>query len=167
MAKRQSAAAKANPVNEAFRIFARKSSEILGTPWAFIIAIGSIIAWALTGAIFDYSDTWQLIINTGTTVITFLMVFLIQNTQNRDSRTLQLKLDELLRVIKDARNDVIDLEDLPDEELERLSKQFRALSGHADEEKEKAAQSVEQVREAKKRRRKSPAKTARSNKPAA
>src|SRR5881398_3675137 len=84
-------------VRDAFSVFARKSSEVLGTAWAFIIAIAVIVMWALTGHVFHYSDTWQLIINTGTTIVTFLMVFLIQNTQNRDAKAVHLKLDELIR----------------------------------------------------------------------
>jgi low affinity Fe/Cu permease len=112
-------------VSDAFRIFARRSSAILGSPWAFAAAILIIMVWALTGPVFHFSDTWQLIINTGTTIVTFLMVFLIQNTQNRDSKAMHLKLDELIRALKKARNELVDLEDLSDEELTKLEEQFK------------------------------------------
>jgi len=117
---------------EGFRKFANKVSEITGSPWAFIAAASVIVAWAISGPIFHFSDTWQLVINTGTTIITFLMVFLIQNTQNRDARAIQLKLDELLRTDEAARNSMVDLEDLSDEELKRLQEQFAHLREHAD-----------------------------------
>lgn len=89
-------------MRDAFRVFARNTSEVLGSAWAFVIAIIIIVVWGLSGHIFHYSDTWQLIINTGTTIVTFLMVFLIQNTQNRDSKALHLKLDELIRSARGA-----------------------------------------------------------------
>src|SRR5205809_2513435 len=97
-------------VKNAFRILARKSSVILGSPWAFAAAVMIIIVWALTGPAFRYSDTWQLIINTGTTIVTFLMVFLIQNTQNRDAKAVHLKLDEIIRAQRGARNALLDVE---------------------------------------------------------
>jgi low affinity Fe/Cu permease len=100
-------------VSDAFRIFARRSSMVLGSAWAFASAILTIVIWGLTGPTFHYSDTWQLIINTGTTIVTFLMVFLIQNTQNRDAKAVHLKLDEVIRALKGARNELIDLENLP------------------------------------------------------
>ena len=103
-------------VNDAFRVFAHRSSVILGSAWAFAGAVLVIVVWLLTGPTFHFSDTWQLIINTATTIITFLMVFLIQNTQNRDAKAVHLKLNELIRAIKDARNELVDLEDLSDEE---------------------------------------------------
>src|SRR6476660_8522616 len=103
-------------MNDFFRKFAHKTSVIAGSPWAFIAAVVIIIAWAVSGPIFSFSDTWQLVINTGTTIITFLMVFLIQNTQNRDAKAVHLKLDELLRGVKGARTGLVDLEDLTDEE---------------------------------------------------
>jgi low affinity Fe/Cu permease len=114
-------------VRDAFRVFARKSSIVLGTAWAFVVAVLIIAVWALTGPTFHFSDTWQLIINTGTTIVTFLMVFLIQNTQNRDSKALHLKLDEIIRALKGARNQLVDLEKLSDEDLDRLEKQFERL----------------------------------------
>src|SRR4029077_11749106 len=114
-------------VSDAFRVFARRSSMMLGSAWAFAGAVLVIAVWLITGPTFHFSDTWQLIINTATTIITFLMVFLIQNTQNRDAKAVHLKLDELIRAIKDARNELVDLEDLSDEELKKLEEQFRRL----------------------------------------
>src|SRR6266436_2792660 len=114
-------------VSDAFRIFARRSSMVLGSAWAFAGAILIIVLWGLTGPTFHYSDTWQLIINTGTTIVTFLMVFLIQNTQNRDAKAVHLKLDEIIRAIKGARNELVDLEELSDEDLKKLEEQFRHL----------------------------------------
>jgi len=114
-------------MNDFFRKFAHKTAEALGTPWAFIVAVTIIVAWIVTGPIFGFSDTWQLIINTGTTIVTFLMVFLIQNTQNRDAKAIHLKLDELIHAIKKARNSLIDLEDLSDEELKKLQQEFQQL----------------------------------------
>jgi low affinity Fe/Cu permease len=119
-------------VSDAFRLFARRSSMVLGSAWAFTTAILIILIWALTGPMFHYSDTWQLIINTGTTIVTFLMVFLIQNTQNRDAKAVHLKLDELIRALKNARNELIDLEKLRDEDLASLEKQFERVRKNAD-----------------------------------
>jgi low affinity Fe/Cu permease len=114
-------------VRDSFRTFARKSSEVLGSAWAFIGAILIIAVWGLTGPTFHFSDTWQLIINTGTTIVTFLMVFLIQNTQNRDAKAMHLKLDELIRAVQGARNRLVDLEKLSDDELKKLEEQFTRL----------------------------------------
>jgi low affinity Fe/Cu permease len=119
-------------VSDAFRVFARKSSAILGSAWAFAGAIFIILVWALTGPTFHFSDTWQLIINTGTTIVTFLMVFLIQNTQNRDAKAMHLKLDEVIRALKKARNELVDLEDLSDEELTKIEEQFKELRHKAE-----------------------------------
>jgi len=119
-------------VNDAFRVFARRSSAILGSAWAFVAAVFIIVVWGLTGPTFHFSDTWQLIINTATTVITFLMVFLIQNTQNRDAKAVHLKLDEMIRALKGARNQLVDLEDLSDEELKKLEEQFQRLRKRAE-----------------------------------
>ena len=113
-------------IEYAFRIFARQSSFVLGSAWAFVWAVLVILVWALTGPTFHFSDTWQLVINTITTVITFLMVFLIQNTQNRATKAVQLKLDELIRAVRSARNELLDLEDLSDE-LRKLQEQFQRL----------------------------------------
>jgi len=114
-------------VSDTFRVFARRSSMLLGSAWAFAGAVLVIVVWILTGPTFHFSDTWQLIINTATTVITFLMVFLIQNTQNRDAKAVHLKLDEIIRALKGARNQLVDLEDLSDEELKKLEEQFQRL----------------------------------------
>jgi low affinity Fe/Cu permease len=114
-------------VSDAFRVFAHRSSIMLGSAWAFAAAVLAILVWIVTGPAFHFSDTWQLIINTATTIITFLMVFLIQNTQNRDAKAMHLKLDELIRAIKGARNRLVDLENLSDEELKKLEEQFRGL----------------------------------------
>jgi low affinity Fe/Cu permease len=121
-------------VNERFRCFAHLTSEMVGSPWSFIASIVLICGWAALGPIFGFSDTWQLVINTATTIITFLMVFLIQNTQNRDARAIHLKLDELLHAIKGARNHLIDLENLSEEELEKLHTEFEQLRKKAVEE---------------------------------
>jgi low affinity Fe/Cu permease len=114
-------------MREIFRKIAHKTSEVLGSPTAFALALAVIIIWFVYGPIFKYSDTWQLIINTGTTILTFLMVFLIQNTQNRDAKAIHLKLDELIRSVKTARNKLLDLEDMSDVELDRLQKEFERL----------------------------------------
>src|SRR2546422_6372226 len=119
-------------VSDAFRLFARRSSMVLGSGWTFASAILIIVIWGLTGPTFHYSNTWQLIINTGTTIVTFLMVFLIQNTQNRDAKAAHLKLDELIRALKGARNELIDLEKLADEDLTRLEKQFERVRKKAE-----------------------------------
>jgi low affinity Fe/Cu permease len=107
-----------------FRQFAHGVAHATGSPLAFVAAVLIIVAWGVTGPLFHFSDTWQLVINTGTTIITFLMVFLIQNTQNRDSQVVQLKLNELIRAVHRARNDLVDLEELSDEELRRLQENF-------------------------------------------
>ncbi|HEX5797352.1 MAG TPA: low affinity iron permease family protein [Candidatus Saccharimonadales bacterium] len=109
-----------------FRIIATRISYISGTAYAFVGALLVVAVWASTGPVFGFSDTWQLIINTGTTIVTFLMVFLIQNTQNRDSKAMHLKLDELIRATR-ARDAFVDLEDLSDEELAQLDKDFRDI----------------------------------------
>ena len=115
------------PPSWSFSDVARQAACLLGTPFAFAAACAIVILWAVTGPVFDYSDTWQLVINTGTTIVTFLMVFLVQNTQNRDSRALHLKLDEVLRSLDAARNKLINLENCSDEELEKIERQFKAL----------------------------------------
>jgi low affinity Fe/Cu permease len=119
-------------VSDAFRVFARRSSRILGSAWAFGGAVVVIAVWLITGPTFHFSDTWQLIINTATTIITFLMVFLIQNTQNRDAKAVHLKLDEMIRALKGARNQLVDLEDLSDEELKNFEEQFQRLRKKAE-----------------------------------
>ena len=114
-------------MNESFRHFARSTAAIVGRPWTFVLAVLVIVVWGALGPEFGYTDTWQLIINTGTTIVTFLMVFLIQNTQNRDAQAIHLKLDELLRAVADARNGMINLENLSDEQLALLREEFRRL----------------------------------------
>lgn len=116
-----------------FRRFAHRVSISVGAPWAFALALAIVLAWALTGPLFGFSDTWQLVINTGTTVVTFLMVFVIQNTQNREAQVIQLKLDELIRAVEQARNELVDLEDLSDEDLKRLQRQFEELRKSAED----------------------------------
>jgi low affinity Fe/Cu permease len=114
-------------LHDRFRAFAAHISIKAGSPWAFGLAVGTVVVWAGLGPYYHYSDTWQLVINTGTTIITFLMVFLIQNTQNRDAKAIHLKLDELLRGVKGARTELVNLEDLSDEDLEDLQKEFAVL----------------------------------------
>ena len=115
-----------------FHKFARVIAESMGSAYAFLAAIAVIIGWALFGPVFGYSDTWQLVINTGTTIVTFLMVFLIQNTQNRDAVAIHLKLDELIRAVESARTSLVDLEDLSDDELQQLKQQFARISKDCD-----------------------------------
>ena len=110
-----------------FRSFSHRVAEAVGSPWAFLAGVLVTVVWGATGPLFDYSNTWQLVINTGTTIVTFLMVFLIQNTQNRDSRALHLKLDELIRAAGSARNRLVDLENCSDEEIADLEKEFHRL----------------------------------------
>jgi len=136
-------------MRDLFRRFAHATSGAVGTPWAFLLAVLIIVVWALTGPLFHYSDTWQLVINTGTTIVTFLIVFLIQNTQNRDARAIHLKLDELLRGVVKARTGMVDLEELSDEELDRLHAEFQTLrkqrsSGSSKDEHVKAPSADEQ-----------------------
>jgi low affinity Fe/Cu permease len=114
-------------LNEAFRRFARFTSDLFGSSWAFCAAVMIVVIWGLTGPYFNYSDAWQLAINTGTTIVTFLMVFLIQNTQNRDSRATHIKLDELIKAVRGARNSMIDLDRLTDEELRELEVEYKKL----------------------------------------
>lgn len=118
-------------VRSTFRFCAQWVSRAVGSPWAFLLACLTIGIWGVTGPLFGFSDTWQLVINTGTTIVTFLIVFLIQNTQNRDSKAIHLKLDELLRGVSGARTSLVNLENLSDEELERLQKQFERLERFA------------------------------------
>jgi low affinity Fe/Cu permease len=111
--------------------FAKSASHFCGRPRTFALAVAIIMVWIVTGPIFQFSDTWQLVINTGTTIITFLMVFLIQNTQNRDTAAIQIKLDELIRVTKGAHNALLDLEELEDEALDLFRKRYQALAASA------------------------------------
>jgi low affinity Fe/Cu permease len=120
-------------MQEIFRKFSSATAGAVGSSWAFIVAAVVVVVWAVLGPIYGFSNTWQLVINTGTTIVTFLMVFLIQNTQNRDSKAVHLKLDELLRGVKGARTSMVDLEDLPDDEIARLKQEFAELHERAKE----------------------------------
>jgi low affinity Fe/Cu permease len=111
-----------------FTRFAKSASHHAGTPSSFIIAATIIVLWAATGPLFHYSDTWQLVINTGTTIVTFLMVFLIQNTQNRDSSALQIKLDELIKILDKADNSLMDMEELEEEEISKRKAVYEQMA---------------------------------------
>jgi low affinity Fe/Cu permease len=115
-------------MTDVFRRFAQLCATAVGSSWAFLVAVLVIIGWAATGPLFHYSDTWQLVINTGTSLITFLMVFIIQNSQNRDARAMQLKLDELLCAVENARTGLVNLEELDDAEIARLQAEFQRIS---------------------------------------
>src|SRR5262245_31734759 len=114
-----------------FARFARSVARFAGRPATFVVAVGVILAWAFSGPLFGFSDTWQLVINTGTTIVTFLMVFLIQSTQNRDTEAIQVKLDELIRAFGHARNELLDLEELEETDLDRLKQTFLQLAEEA------------------------------------
>jgi low affinity Fe/Cu permease len=115
--------------------FAKSAARFSGRPRVFILAIVVILAWILTGPLFNYSDTWQLVINTGTTIVTFLMVFMIQNTQNRDTEAIQIKLDELIRATRGAHNALLDLEELEEDTLDEFRRRYQALATAAREER--------------------------------
>jgi low affinity Fe/Cu permease len=123
------AAISSSPAKNLFRRLAHSTASKVGSPWSFLVAVTIVVVWGLTGPVFKFSDTWQLVINTGTTIVTFLMVFLIQNTQNRDALAIHLKLDELIRAVAGARNNLVDLEDLTDAELAQLKSEFATLRG--------------------------------------
>ena len=114
-----------------FTRFAKKTAHLSGRPITFLCAVGIIVVWAVSGPIFGFNDTWQLVINTGTTVITFLMVFLIQNTQNRDSEAVQVKLDELIRAMEGADNGLLDLEELEEDDLDKMREDYERLAREA------------------------------------
>ncbi|HWR54356.1 MAG TPA: low affinity iron permease family protein [Bryobacteraceae bacterium] len=120
-------------MKERFHRFAHRTADAVGSPAAFMVGLIVIATWAITGPAFHYSDTWQLVINTGTTIVTFLMVFVIQNTQNRDSRAVHLKLDELIRSVQTARNEMVGLEDLSDNDLDALQSEFTRVREHAEQ----------------------------------
>ena len=115
-------------MNKWFAKFSTRVSDVAGSSWAFFVAIGIIVIWAISGPVFGFSDTWQLVINTGTTIVTFLMVFLIQNTQNRDAKAIHLKLDEIIHVIGPAHDQLIDVEELSDEELRAILQAYRKVA---------------------------------------
>ena len=114
-----------------FGRFARAIATAAGRPSTFAVAVGIIVVWALSGPLFGFSDTWQLVVNTATTIVTFLMVFLIQNTQNRDSEAMHIKIDELIRAIEGAHNALLDLEDLDERELEKIRAEYVGLASEA------------------------------------
>jgi low affinity Fe/Cu permease len=134
-------------MNELFRRTSNQISHWVGTPYAFALAVFGIIFWAVLGPLFHFSDTWQLVVNTATTIITFLMVFLIQNTQNRDARAIHLKLDELIRATAGARDDLIDLEEMSDKMLDEVQADFKASH-------ERIGEVIEKIEEQKKNREK-------------
>ena len=121
-----------NGTEKGFHVFATEAANWVGTKWAFLIALVTVVLWLVSGPYFHYSDTWQLIINTGTTVITFLVVFLIQNTQNRDARAIHLKLDEIIKSIDQAHNEMIDIEHLSDAELQKLAEKYQKIREECD-----------------------------------
>ena len=127
-------------MHDVFHRIAKRASDIVGSSGAFVVAVAIVVIWATSGPFFGFSDTWQLIINTGTTILTFLTIFLIQNTQNRDAKAIHLKIDELLRSIKTARNTLIDVEDFSDEEIEKLHQQFVVISRKLEKKKVKRSQ---------------------------
>jgi low affinity Fe/Cu permease len=132
-------------IGESFARFAKATAKHSGQPVTFALAVLVIVVWAVTGPVFHFSDTWQLVINTGTTIVTFLMVFLIQNTQNRDSVAMQIKLDELLRALKGAHTALADLEDLTEEELDQFKARYVRLAEEAKASRQDATATLEDV----------------------
>ena len=140
-------------MTERFRSFASATAGAMGSPWAFLLALAACIVWAVSGPFFRFSEDWQLVINTGTTIATFLVVFLIQNTQNRDAKAIHLKLDELIRAVGDARTGLVDLEHLPDKELAQLEAEFKRIHERtAGEAKQDTAEAVEAIEDEQERR---------------
>jgi len=135
-------------VNPFFHRFAHAAAMYVGSSWAFLLGLVTVIVWGATGSYFHYSDAWQLVINTGTTIVTFLMVFLIQHTQNRDAKITQMKLDELIRAVSDARTDLIQMETLPDEELTDIERELRRERERAIQEKRRNAAARRKARQA-------------------
>jgi low affinity Fe/Cu permease len=130
-------------VANAFHLFAKKTAEVMGTPAVFFASVVLIVLWLVAGPIYHFSDTWQLVINTATTIVTFLMVFLIQNTQNRDSRTLHLKLDELIKTAHGANNSLLDLDKLSDTQLQQLEQQYKRLCDEGRSRRHKAKKNID------------------------
>jgi low affinity Fe/Cu permease len=122
-------------MNDIFRRFAHAVAAIVGSKYAFLVALLCVVIWAALGPRFHYSNTWQLVINTGTTIVTFLVVFLIQYTQNRDTKAMHLKLDELVRAVKEARNSLVDVEEESDQTLEKLQEEFRHTPQQSEQER--------------------------------
>ena len=118
-------------IDTLFNLVAKRASRAAGTPWVFCLALAVVAAWALSGPVFGFNDTWQLVINTGTTIVTFLMVFLIQHTQNADTAAIHLKLDELIRATREADNILLDMEEMDERELEAIRKRYEALADMA------------------------------------
>jgi low affinity Fe/Cu permease len=138
-------AKKKSGFREYFHVFAQMTSKAVGSVWAFLLALGTVLIWGLTGPLFGYSDTWQLVINTSTTIVTFIMVFLIQSTQNRDAKAVHLKLDELIHAMDGARNKMVDLENMSEEELDELTKHFakvRTLTDHKISDQKKKVEKI-------------------------
>jgi len=118
-------------LRDLFNTVAKKASHAAGTPWTFLAAVSIVVLWGLSGPVFQFNDTWQLVINTGTTIITFLMVFLIQHTQNADTAAMQIKLDELIRAMAEANNELLDLEELDEERLEEIRQEYEQMARSA------------------------------------
>lgn len=135
---------KAPSKNHLFTRIAKAIADFTGRPLAFILAAGTVVVWVVSGPVFGFSDTWQLVINTGTTIVTFLMVFLIQNAQNRDTHALQIKLDELIRVTEGAQNTLLDLEELEDSELSKIQRDYEKMAATARKEQDKTERSLPQ-----------------------
>jgi low affinity Fe/Cu permease len=130
-ARRRRSGVSRRRVADFFHRFATATARVVGSPWSFASACAIVLGWGVLGPRFGYSDTWQLVINTGTTIVTFIVVFLIQNTQNRDAAAVHLKLDELIRAVKGARNRLVDLEELSEDEIEKLRAEFQKLHERA------------------------------------
>lgn len=140
-------------MSDLFRKFAEKAAHAVGTPWAFLLAFSGILVWGLSGPLFGFSDTWQLLVNTTTTIITFLMVFIIQNTQNREAKVTNLKLDELLRVVRGARTELVKLDHMSDEELAHVQEEFERLQGKFSSLVDDDIEHVKRERDARRKRR--------------
>jgi len=147
-------------MKDIFRQFARIAADAVGSPSAFLLGVAVTLIWAGTGSYFHYSDTWQLVINTGTSIGTFLVVFLIQNTQNRDAKVMQLKLDELIRAVKPARTELVQMESLTDAQLEELQREFQSC-------RDEASNNLKRLEESRDRRLRSAAARAVENHPGA
>ncbi len=139
MGENHQPAALSGRIHAAFSRAAGRAASFVGSAWMFLFAIALVLIWGILGPLYHYSDTWQLVINTGTSIVTFLVVFLIQNTQNRDAKAIHLKLDEIIRAIHHAQNELIDIEKLTDHELEELAKRYEAVKAEWQEREEARA----------------------------